>query len=216
MATKKKTNTRDAPVVDYAPRTNDAVYFAKAIGEILTLPETDRTRLQVYLRKLIEVIEQSGGGTEVIANPTLAGTEDALTGLQVGETKYKVGGSLYLHCINVQARNTNASVFTYSPIHLNIYSPKESPYTYEEFKTWLKFNSYVDLNASGDVFYDENSTKYMVVTSIAPSTTTEGVFTAHGRFAVDANNNLTVLSQSAWTSQTMRSQGYSDIVIQII
>ncbi len=32
----------------------------------------------------------SGGGTEVIANPELAGTEDNLTGLQVGNTKYKV------------------------------------------------------------------------------------------------------------------------------
>ena len=32
----------------------------------------------------------SGGGTEVVANPTLAGTESALTGLQVGKTKYKV------------------------------------------------------------------------------------------------------------------------------
>lgn len=31
-------------------------------------------------------------GTTVVANPTLAGTESALTGLQVGETKYKVGG----------------------------------------------------------------------------------------------------------------------------
>lgn len=29
-------------------------------------------------------------GTEVIANPTLAGTESNLTGLQVGDTKYKV------------------------------------------------------------------------------------------------------------------------------
>ena len=36
-----------------------------------------------------------GGGTEVIANPELDGTEAALTGLQVGNTKYKVeaGGS---------------------------------------------------------------------------------------------------------------------------
>ena len=31
-----------------------------------------------------------GGGTEVVANPTLAGTEDDLSGLQVGDTKYKV------------------------------------------------------------------------------------------------------------------------------
>ena len=34
-----------------------------------------------------------GGGTNVVANPTLAGTEADLTGLQVGDTKYKVGGS---------------------------------------------------------------------------------------------------------------------------
>lgn len=32
----------------------------------------------------------SGGGTTVIANETLAGTEDSLTELTVGETKYKV------------------------------------------------------------------------------------------------------------------------------
>lgn len=39
-----------------------------------------------------------GGGTEVIANPTLDGTEEGLNGLQVGETKYKVGkGVLCLH-----------------------------------------------------------------------------------------------------------------------
>lgn len=35
----------------------------------------------------------SSGGTTVVANPTLAGTEADLTGLQVGDTKYKVGGS---------------------------------------------------------------------------------------------------------------------------
>lgn len=35
----------------------------------------------------------SGGGTSVEANPTLAGTEDSLTGIQIGETKYAVGGS---------------------------------------------------------------------------------------------------------------------------
>ena len=32
----------------------------------------------------------SGGGTEVVANPTLAGTETDLTGLEVAGTKYKV------------------------------------------------------------------------------------------------------------------------------
>lgn len=37
--------------------------------------------------------EISGAGTNVVANPTLAGTEDPLTGLEVDGTKYKVGGS---------------------------------------------------------------------------------------------------------------------------
>ena len=40
--------------------------------------------------------EEIGEGTTVIANPTLAGTEANLTGLQVGNTKYKVpqGGAI--------------------------------------------------------------------------------------------------------------------------
>lgn len=33
---------------------------------------------------------EASGGTTVVANPTLAGTEADLTGLQVGDTKYKV------------------------------------------------------------------------------------------------------------------------------
>ena len=42
--------------------------------------------------KQIQDAAQSGG-TTVVANPTLAGTEASLTGLQVGDTKYAVGGS---------------------------------------------------------------------------------------------------------------------------
>lgn len=38
----------------------------------------------------IVVEAEESGGTEVIANPTLVGTEADLTGLQVGNTKYKV------------------------------------------------------------------------------------------------------------------------------
>ena len=39
------------------------------------------------------------GGTTVVANPTMAGTESDLTGLQVGDTKYKVPekGHMYLY-----------------------------------------------------------------------------------------------------------------------
>lgn len=38
-----------------------------------------------------------GGGTNVVANPTLAGTEPALTGLQVGDTKYAVTPDYEVH-----------------------------------------------------------------------------------------------------------------------
>ena len=39
-------------------------------------------------------IAKAGDATKVVANPTLAGTEAALTGLEVGETKYKVDSVL--------------------------------------------------------------------------------------------------------------------------
>lgn len=40
----------------------------------------------------VEAVLDGDVGTTVVANPTLAGTEAALTGLQVDETKYSVGG----------------------------------------------------------------------------------------------------------------------------
>ena len=42
------------------------------------------------VRDAAEYMNTHSGGTEVIANPELDGTEAALTGLQVGSTKYKV------------------------------------------------------------------------------------------------------------------------------
>lgn len=41
-------------------------------------------------------------GTEVVANPELTGEEEALTGLEVGGTKYKAGKSLYIHFIYLE------------------------------------------------------------------------------------------------------------------
>lgn len=51
---------------------------------------------------------QDAKGTEVVANPSLAGTESDLTGLEVAGTKYKVptggsgGTSLFKHKITIQ------------------------------------------------------------------------------------------------------------------
>ena len=48
--------------------------------------------------------QQGAPGTQVVANPTLVGTEADLEGIQIGSTKYKVGGGkqLYQHNIVVQ------------------------------------------------------------------------------------------------------------------
>ena len=59
-----------------------------------------------------------GGGTEVVANPTLAGTEADLTGLQVGDTKYKVpsGGSFTQEQADwTEADNTKPSYIKNKP-----------------------------------------------------------------------------------------------------
>ena len=47
-------------------------------------------------------VSTGGGGTEVVANPELVGTEDNLTGLEVGDTKYKVPKGYELHTYTVK------------------------------------------------------------------------------------------------------------------
>lgn len=57
----------------------------------------------------VEFLKEEVGGTTVVANPTLAGTEADLTGLQVGDTKYAVpqgGGIEYVEINNTQGTIT--------------------------------------------------------------------------------------------------------------
>ena len=49
---------------------------------------TNLTKLKVD--NTVYNVPQGGGGTTVVANPTLTGSETDLTALQVGDTKYKV------------------------------------------------------------------------------------------------------------------------------
>lgn len=80
-----------------APQTRGEVYLnAIATGDTSGLPDAPQCRMEQYL----DVIANNGGGgsgTSVVANPTLTGNEDSLTGLQVGNTKYAVGGVLMLN-----------------------------------------------------------------------------------------------------------------------
>ena len=69
------------------------INIEKALGGDGKLPPNydNIDKLEWHLCKIEELILQGGGGgTEVIANPTLIGDEDALSGIQVGEIKYKV------------------------------------------------------------------------------------------------------------------------------
>lgn len=74
-----------------------------------------------------------GGGTEVIANPTLDGTEEGLNGLQVGETKYKVGKQLYKHIVHV--RDTNSYQ---SNIYCTVITDTNTAFTLATFGDYIK------------------------------------------------------------------------------
>lgn len=60
-------------------------FLAKIAGET-PVDDEPRDSTEFWLNEIAE----QGGGSEVVANPTLAGTEDPLTGLEVDGTKYKV------------------------------------------------------------------------------------------------------------------------------
>lgn len=91
--------------------------------------------VEFYLQKILE----QGGGSSVIANPTLEGTEAALSGLEVDGTKYKVesgGGSsapLYEHV--VQLKNAGAAD---SNIYCTVVSQRAEPYDLPSFCEYLQ------------------------------------------------------------------------------
>ena len=81
------------------------------------------------------------GGTTVVANPTLSGDEDNLTGLQVGETKYAVGGGkqLYQHTINLVDNTTPKGVIAFTIINAS-----NEKFTINTLKNYLETNYTID------------------------------------------------------------------------
>lgn len=74
-------------------------------------------------------------GTNVVANPTLTGTEQELTSLQVGNAKYKSGGGgkLYNHAIYYFISETDLSVY------INVITSSSTPFTqFSEFKSLIE------------------------------------------------------------------------------
>lgn len=82
----------------------------------------------------------SGGGSSVVANPTLSGDEATLDGLEVDGTKYKVGGSgisLYQHNIYLNSVFTDNRTFSCS-----IISKSETPFNVTNFLDFLLNNGF--------------------------------------------------------------------------
>ena len=108
---------KDAPILRDAPDPADMNMIHKHVDNFLAkiagetpIDENVRDSTEYWLNRIAEA---GGGGTEVVANPTLAGTEDPLTGLQVGDIKYNT--KKYCHIIFSQGQQTCAIVLNNNP-----------------------------------------------------------------------------------------------------
>lgn len=99
------------------------------------------------------------GGTTVVANPTLAGTEAELTGLQVGNTKYKVpqggGATLYQHNIAFKETTNIQEVF----FQVVIMNDSQTQLTSSDVQSYLNSNNFI-VTTYGS--YGEDTNTYMV------------------------------------------------------
>lgn len=80
----------------------------KELGLKINEKEPTGETISEIIDAIADDYEGGTGGTTVVANPTLAGTEDPLTGLEVDGTKYKVeGGSANQELYRVGIKFTN-------------------------------------------------------------------------------------------------------------
>ncbi len=93
-------------------------------NEFLPVFATSDGRLRIRKSDLEELIPSG-----VVANPTLAGTEADLTGLQVGDTKYKVpegggGGALVVHV--TATTSGNSTIYTCDKTAAEMYAAMQT------------------------------------------------------------------------------------------
>lgn len=77
---------------------------------------------------------------DVIANIELSGDEAELTSLQIGNTKYKIGGGggkqLYNHLVYINKDSDSLKIEAY----VNIITESPTPFTMSAFKTYISDN----------------------------------------------------------------------------
>lgn len=127
----------------------------------------------------------------VKANPTLAGTEPDLTGLEVNGVKYKAGGGstpLYLHTLYILYDGThNASLI--------ILSSSASPFSsVTDIFNWLKNNGYTSGNSQSYQWaspirshYDNSNNSSSVIWSYYAETTTNNVICINWKTSSSGN-----------------------------
>lgn len=104
---------------------------------------------------------KNGGGSNVVANPTLSGNEVTLDGVEIDGTKYKVGGSggkLYLHKIRIK-KNTlynpsGSTIGTNLYLLYSIVTSSNEPITFDTFMNITHFDDYghhFGTNVTGDI-----------------------------------------------------------------
>lgn len=93
----------------------------------------------ISFAKASAAVVKAEDATKVVANPTLAGTEAALTGLEVGDTKYKVGSQLYRHTLDIQISHDG-----HYSLYMFFYSTDPTPITLNSLKAYLQDNDYTD------------------------------------------------------------------------
>lgn len=142
----------------------------------------------------------SWGGTEVEANPTPGEDDPALTGLQVGDSKYKVPEEkkFYRHIVYL-------SYYITGTFSVSITTSSSTPFTTETFIEYLNTNGYINNNYINVVHLSQgNNFKVNVVgiNKYTQSQTTDWINIKS--FDIDTDNN--VLRLSTGSSQIALTQ----------
>ena len=132
----------------------------------------------VYVDQLSFKFEDA---TKVVANPTLAGTESSLTGLQVGDTKYSVHAKpIYCHPITLLGQGGNKTKLT-----MLIFNNSATAFDRNTFKSYLAGLPTARFMTSG--FYDDG-VEVHVASYITAQSTTSISFLGYGITSGDINS----------------------------
>ena len=150
--------------------------------------------LYEYSYRLLD--EASGGGSTVIANPTLNGDEATLDGIEVDGTKYKVGGSggsggkLYLHKLIITKNDligiTNNIIGTNLNLLYSIVTSSNEPITFDTFMNITHFDNF-------GLYYGTNVTGGITISGTVRAIISFSSYNTNNRAEIGFINDVAVL-----------------------